>query len=32
MLVIAALVIGSAMPYKKLIEPLPGEGATGAWG
>jgi DNA-directed RNA polymerase subunit RPC12/RpoP/transposase-like protein len=29
MLVIAALVIGSAMPYKKLIEPLPGEEATG---
>ena len=28
MLVIAALVIGSAMPYKKLIEPLPGEEAT----
>src|SRR5439155_23454812 len=25
MLVIAALVIGSAMPYKNLIEPLPGE-------
>jgi hypothetical protein len=29
MLVIAALVIGSAMPYKKLIEPLPGEEAAG---
>ena len=29
MLVIAALVIGSAMPYKNLIEPLPGETATG---
>lgn len=28
-LVIAALVIGSAMPYKKLIEALPGETATG---
>jgi hypothetical protein len=27
--VIAALVIGSAMPYKTLIEPLPGETATG---
>jgi transposase-like protein len=26
---IAALAIGSAMPYKKLIEPLPGETATG---
>jgi hypothetical protein len=29
MLVIAALVIGSAMPYETLIEPLPGEAATG---
>jgi hypothetical protein len=28
MLVIAALVIGSAMPYEKLIEPLPGEEAS----
>ena len=28
-LVIAALVIGSALPYKTLIEPLPGEAATG---
>lgn len=28
MLVIAALVIGSAMPYKKLIEALPGEAAS----
>jgi len=29
MLVIAALVIGSAIPYKKLIEVVPGETATG---
>src|SRR5471030_1202003 len=29
MLVIAALVIGSAMPYKTLIEPLAGETGTG---
>ena len=29
-LVIAALVIGSALPYQKLIEALPGETATGA--
>jgi hypothetical protein len=29
MLVIAALVIWSAVPYRKLIEPLPGEEATG---
>jgi ISXO2 transposase-like protein len=28
MLVIAALVIGSAMPYKKLVEVLPGETAA----
>src|SRR5258708_5768720 len=27
-LVVAALVIGSALTYKKLIEPLPGEGAA----
>ena len=30
MLVIAALVIGSAMPHKKLIEALPGETAAGS--
>jgi transposase-like protein len=29
-LVIAALVIGSALPYKKLIEALPGEGGSDA--
>ena len=29
LLVIAALVIGAALPYKKLIEPLPVETGTG---
>ena len=29
LLVIAALVIGAALPYKTLIEPLPGEAPAG---